>query len=239
MSIVSSLPPIKPVAACALFLRDASYTMLAPPCIPRPQDATMSPVVTAGLLLIFAYLLGSVCSAIIVCRALGLADPRTEGSRNPGTTNVLRIGGKGPAALTLLGDMLKGVVPVLLAAHLGLSPALMASIGVAAFLGHLYPVFFGFEGGKGVATALGVLLALHWPLGLIVVGIWIAAFAATRISSLGAILGFMVAPVLCWFWLPTATFGVLLMSLALLYRHEANIKALLKGEERRFSSKKE
>jgi glycerol-3-phosphate acyltransferase PlsY len=200
----------------------------------------MLPLVLAGLLLIFAYLLGSVCSAIIVCRSLGLPDPRTEGSRNPGTTNVLRIGGKGAAALTLAGDMLKGVIPVLVGHYLGLDPALLAGIGVAAFLGHLYPVFFGFEGGKGVATALGVLLALHWPLGLIVVGIWISAFAATRISSLGAILGFIAAPALCWWLLPGgALWGVLGMSLVLLYRHQANIRALLKGEERRFGSKKE
>ena len=199
----------------------------------------MPTLAVAGLLLIFAYLLGSVCSAIIVCRSLGLPDPRTEGSRNPGTTNVLRIGGKGAAALTLAGDMLKGVLPVLLGHYLKLDPALLAGIGVAAFLGHLYPVFFGFEGGKGVATALGVLLALYWPLGLIVVSIWIAAFAATRISSLGAIIGFVAAPVLCWWLLPGAEGGVLGMSLFLLYRHQANIRALLKGEERRFGSKKE
>lgn len=193
----------------------------------------------AGLLFIFAYLLGSVCSAIIVCQAMRLPDPRTEGSRNPGTTNVLRIGGKGAAALTLAGDMLKGVLPVLLGHYLGLGPALLAGIGFAAFLGHLYPVFFGFEGGKGVATALGVLLALYWPLGLAVIGIWIAAFAATRISSLGAILGFIAAPMLTVWLLPGASAGVLLMSLILLYRHQANIRALLKGEERRFGSKKE
>jgi len=193
----------------------------------------------AGLLFIFAYLLGSVCSAIIVCQAMRLPDPRTEGSRNPGTTNVLRIGGKGAAALTLAGDMLKGVLPVLLGHYLGLGPALLAGIGFAAFLGHLYPVFFGFEGGKGVATALGVLLALYWPLGLGVIGIWIAAFAATRISSLGAILGFIAAPILTAWLLPGASAGVLLMSLILLYRHQANIRALLKGEERRFGSKKE
>lgn len=197
----------------------------------------MSPVITAGLLLIFAYLLGSVCSAIIVCKALGLPDPRTEGSRNPGTTNVLRIGGKGPAALTLLGDMLKGVIPVLVGHYLKLDPAWIAAIGFAAFLGHLYPVFFGFEGGKGVATALGVLLALYWPLGLIVVGIWIAAFASTRISSLGAICGFVAAPIACWYLAPGYLWGTLAMSVILLARHHANIRALLKGEERRFGTK--
>ena len=122
-------------------------------------------------LLISAYLLGSICSAIVVCKALGLADPRTQGSQNPGATNVLRIGGKKAALLTLAGDMFKGVPLVLLAQHLNLTPDLISAIGLAAFLGHLY-VFYKFEGGKGVATALGVLLALHWPLGLVVIGIW-------------------------------------------------------------------
>lgn len=199
----------------------------------------MSPVIIAGLLLIFAYLLGSVSSAIIVCRSLGLPDPRTEGSHNPGTTNVLRLGGKGPAAMTLLGDMLKGVIPVLLGHYLKLDPAWVVGLGLAAFVGHLYPVFFRFEGGKGVATALGVLLALYWPLGLAVIGLWVVAFAASRISSLGAITGFVAAPILCWYLAPGYFWGVLAMSVILLAKHHANIRALLKGEERRFGSKKE
>ena len=198
----------------------------------------MSPDLVATGALIIAYLLGSVCSAIIVCRLLGLPDPRTEGSHNPGTTNVLRIGGKGPAAMTLLGDMLKGVVPVLVARHYQLEPAVVSAVGLAAFLGHLYPVFFRFEGGKGVATALGVLLALHWPLGLIIVGIWVAAFAATRISSLGSIIGFTAAPFIAWHMVPGYMLGIAGMSLLLLARHKPNIIALVKGEERRFGSKK-
>ena len=198
----------------------------------------MSPDLIATGALIIAYLLGSVCSAIIVCRLLGLPDPRTEGSHNPGTTNVLRIGGKGPAAMTLLGDMLKGVVPVLVARHYQLEPAVVSAVGLAAFLGHLYPVFFRFEGGKGVATALGVLLALHWPLGLIIVAIWVAAFAATRISSLGSIIGFTAAPFIAWQMVPGYMLGIAGMSLLLLARHKTNIIALVKGEERRFGSKK-
>ncbi len=198
----------------------------------------MSLDLTAGLLLIFAYLLGSVSSAILVCRALGLPDPREQGSHNPGTTNVLRIGGKGPAALTLLGDMLKGVLPVLLGHYLKMPGDALSAIGFAAFLGHLYPLFFRFEGGKGVATALGVLLALYWPLGLAVTAIWILAFAASRISSLGAISGFIAAPLLCWWLVPGYMLGVFGMSVLLLARHKSNIQALLKGEERRFGSKK-
>ena len=116
-------------------------------------------------LLIAAYLLGSVCSAIIVCKILGLPDPRTQGSSNPGATNVMRIGGKKAAIITLTGDMLKGVPLVLLAQYWQLRPDLISAIGLAAFMGHLYPIYFKFEGGKGVATALGVLLALYWPLG--------------------------------------------------------------------------
>lgn len=199
----------------------------------------MSPDLVATGALIIAYLLGSVCSAIIVCRVLGLPDPRTEGSHNPGTTNVLRIGGKGPAALTLLGDMLKGVVPVLVARHYGLEPAVVSAVGLAAFLGHLYPVFFRFEGGKGVATALGVLFALHWPLGLVVGAIWVTAFAATRISSLGSILGFAAAPFVAWQMVPAYMLGIVGMSLLLLARHKPNIIALVKGQERRFGSKKD
>mgnify|MGYP001627284440 CR=1 FL=1 len=198
----------------------------------------MTPDLVATGALILAYLLGSVSTAIIVCRLLGLPDPRSEGSHNPGTTNVLRLGGKGPAALTLLGDMLKGVVPVLLALHFALEPALVSAVGLAAFLGHLYPVFFRFEGGKGVATALGVLLALHWPLGLAVTGLWVVAFAATRISSVGAIAGFVAAPFIAWQLVPAYMLGVVGMSLLLLARHKPNIIALMKGEERRFGSKK-
>ena len=144
----------------------------------------MSPDLIATGALILAYLLGSVCSAILVCRLLGLPDPRTEGSHNPGTTNVLRIGGKGPAALTLLGDMLKGVVPVLVARHYQLEPAVVSAVGLAAFLGHLYPVFFGFKGGKGVATAAGVLLALNPWLGAATLLTWVS-IAALLVENSG------------------------------------------------------
>lgn len=197
----------------------------------------MSPDLIAIAALILAYLLGSVSAAILVCRAMGLPDPRTDGSRNPGTTNVLRLGGKPAAVLTLTGDMLKGVIPVVVARHYGLDDLTLSAVGLAAFLGHLYPVFFRFEGGKGVATALGVLIALHWALGLAVVGIWVGAFALTRISSVGALTAFVLAPVLTGYFMPEATLGVITMSLLLLWRHRANIKALLNGTERRFGKK--
>lgn len=203
-----------------------------------PEGLSELPLLAIGAL-IFAYLLGSVSTAVIVCQLLGLPDPRSEGSRNPGATNVLRIGGKGPAALTLIGDMLKGVVAVLLAKYgLGLSGAWLAGIGFAAFFGHLFPLFFGFEGGKGVATGLGVLVVLHWPLGLAVMAIWAIAFAASRISSLGAIAGFLAAPFLCFYMVPEYVIGVSLTSAVLILRHHRNIRALIKGEEHRFQLKK-
>lgn len=193
----------------------------------------------AFALLIAAYLLGSVCSAIIVCKLWGLPDPRSQGSSNPGATNVMRIGGKKPALITLAGDMAKGVPLVLLAQHLQLRPDLISAIGLAAFMGHLYPIFFKFEGGKGVATALGVLLALHWPLGLGVIAVWLVMFAAFRISSLSSITAFAVAPVIAWYLVPNYMLGIVGMSILLIARHKTNIKALIKGEERKFGKKKE
>lgn len=194
----------------------------------------MSPDLITCAALILAYLLGSVSAAIIVCRLMGLPDPRTDGSGNPGTTNVLRIGGKPAALMTLAGDMLKGVIPVLLAREYGLDDTWLGAIGVAAFLGHLYPIFFRFEGGKGVATALGVMLTLHWGLGAAVVGLWIAGFALTRISSVGAITAFVAAPLLANWLMPAVLPGVVIMSAMLLARHKANIVALVQGTERRF-----
>lgn len=195
--------------------------------------------ILAFALLIAAYLLGSVCSAIIVCKLWGLPDPRSQGSSNPGATNVMRIGGKKPALITLAGDMAKGVPLVLLAQHLQLRPDLISAIGLAAFMGHLYPIFFKFEGGKGVATALGVLLALYWPVGLAVIGVWLAVFALFRISSLSSITAFAVAPIIAWYLVPSYMLGIVGMSILLIARHKTNIKALLKGEERKFAKKEE
>ena len=195
--------------------------------------------ILAFALLIAAYLLGSVCSAIIVCKLWGLPDPRSQGSSNPGATNVMRIGGKKPALITLAGDMAKGVPLVLLAQHLQLRPDFISAIGLAAFMGHLYPVFFKFEGGKGVATALGVLLALYWPVGLAVIGVWLAVFALFRISSLSSITAFAVAPIIAWYLVPSYMLGIVGMSILLIARHKTNIKALLKGEERKFAKKEE
>lgn len=190
-------------------------------------------MITAALIVLLAYLLGSVSSAIIVCRVMGLPDPRTQGSNNPGATNVLRIGGKKAAAITLVGDSLKGLIPLLAAHALDLGTAGLAATGLAAFLGHLYPVFFGFQGGKGVATALGVQFGLYWPLGLSVAAIWLFMAKVIRISSLSALVSMGVAPfLLWWFWDDPWLIGMqVIISLLLFWRHKTNIHNLLTGAE--------
>jgi glycerol-3-phosphate acyltransferase PlsY len=185
------------------------------------------------LLVVAAYLLGSVSSAILICQAMGLPDPRTQGSENPGATNVLRIGGKKAAAITLLGDSLKGLLPMLAGHLLGAGPATLAATGLAAFLGHLYPIFFGFRGGKGVATALGVQLGLYWPIGLSVAAIWLFTAKVLRISSLSALVSMALAPLLVWiFWPEPALIGAQVLITAILFwRHRSNIRNLLSGKE--------
>ena len=188
-----------------------------------------------SLLVLAAYLLGSVSSAILVCRALGLPDPRTQGSNNPGATNVLRIGGKKAAAITLVGDSLKGVIPMVAAHLLGMGPAVLAAVGLAAFLGHLYPVFFGFRGGKGVATALGVQIGLWWPIGLTVAAIWLFVAKVLKVSSLSALVSMALAPIVVWaFWPERVLIGMQLVVTGILFwRHRSNIRNLISGTEER------
>ena len=185
------------------------------------------------LLVVLGYLAGSISTAILVCRAMGLPDPRSEGSRNPGATNVLRFGGKKAAAITLAGDFLKGLLPVLLARWVGLEDIGLALTALAAFLGHLYPVFFGFEGGKGVATAFGAILGLSWPVALADLVTWLLMAFLVRISSLSALTAAVLAPVFGgWFGLPFAYNAAILMMAALLvWRHRSNIRNLLAGAE--------
>ena len=195
---------------------------------------------TMNLLLIAAgYLLGSLSSAIIICRLLGLPDPRSQGSGNPGATNVLRIGGKKAAAAALLGDMLKGLIPVLVAKLLGADIAIQAAVAIAAFLGHLYPVFFGFQGGKGVATALGVLLGIYWPVGLLTIATWLVIAKVFKISSLAALLAILVTPLYIWWLIPNESLliAMLFMGTLLFWRHRSNIKGLLAGTEGKIGGK--
>ncbi|MBX9609831.1 MAG: glycerol-3-phosphate 1-O-acyltransferase PlsY [Gammaproteobacteria bacterium] len=190
-------------------------------------------------LVVVAYLMGSVSTAVLVCRALGVADPREVGSRNPGATNVLRHAGKGAAAVTLLGDAAKGLVPVLIGHALGLEFTWLAAVGLAAFLGHLYPVFYGFVGGKGVATFIGVTLALDWRLGANFVGVWLAMAFALRWSSLAALVATASMPLVAWrLGAPSAAVGLVVAMCALVYwRHRGNIQNLLNGTEKKIGQK--
>jgi glycerol-3-phosphate acyltransferase PlsY len=191
------------------------------------------------LLVVAAYLLGSVSSAILVCRAMGLPDPRTQGSENPGATNVLRIGGKKAAAITLLGDFLKGLIPVLIGRLLEVEPLGLALIAMAAFLGHLYPLFFGFKGGKGVATALGVILGLFWQVALAALLTWLVVAKVFKISSLSALIAAVLTPLYCWLLAPQLEYMVMLsvMSLLLIWRHRSNIRNLVSGAEGKIGKK--
>jgi len=204
------------------------------------ENANMDLSMTELGLIVAAYLIGSISSAIIVCRLMGLPDPRSEGSNNPGATNVLRIGGKKAAAITLLGDMLKGVLPVAAGHLFDVSTLTFALAAMAAFLGHLYPVFFGFKGGKGVATALGTQFGLHWGIGLAVAGIWLFMAKVVKISSLSALVSMALAPVIIyWIW-PADELIVMqiIMSIILFWRHKSNIQRLISGEESLIGKKK-
>jgi glycerol-3-phosphate acyltransferase PlsY len=201
------------------------------------QPALTGEVALAALA---AYCLGSVSFAILVSRLMTLPDPRSYGSRNPGATNVLRSGNKAAAALTLLGDGGKGWLAVWLAWLVFGTPQAAAAAGLAAFLGHLFPVFHRFQGGKGVATAAGVLLALDWRLGLGTIATWAIIAAFLRYSSLAALIAAVFAPIaavfLLGFGVEAAT--VLPMSALLIWRHKQNISRLLSGTEPRLGAKK-
>lgn len=196
-----------------------------------------------------AYLLGSLAFAVIVSRVMGLSDPRTFGSKNPGATNVLRSGSKKAAIVTLLLDALKGLVPVLLVnlfgERFGLGANTLALAAVAAFLGHLYPVFFRFEGGKGVATFIGVVFGIHWLLGVATGLTWIVVAFFFRYSSLASLVAAIFAPVyylfgdrLAWYAETPVAVALFVMALFLWWRHRANIQRLLAGKESRLGSKK-
>lgn len=196
-------------------------------------------MVVAIALISAGYLVGSIASAVLTCRIMGLPDPRAEGSGNPGTTNVLRLGGKRAAAITLGGDMLKGLLPVLLGSAVAPSPWIVAATGLAAFIGHLYPVFFGFKGGKGVATALGVFCGFSWLIGAAVLGTWLIVAIALRYSSLSALAAALLAP--CYAILmhlsPAYVVGVATMSVLLILRHRSNIQRLIAGKESKIGDK--
>ena len=188
---------------------------------------------------IAGYLIGSISSAVIVSRLMGLPDPRQEGSGNPGATNVLRLGGKLAAALTLIGDILKGAIPVLIAASLTAEPMAIALAGAGSFFGHLFPVFFGFKGGKGVATALGVFLAINPFIALSLTLTWLTIAIIFRFSSLAAIISSASAPLWAWWFDSSDVYIVLAFALAiiLVWRHSENIKRLIAGTESKIGKK--
>lgn len=198
-------------------------------------------MLTAFILL--AYLLGSISFGVLSSWIFQLPDPRTYGSKNPGATNVLRSGKKAAAAFTLLGDAGKGWISVALAQHfmpaLGLGDKAIAAVALAVFLGHLFPVFMRFKGGKGVATAVGVLLGFNVWMGLLAISIWIMVAAIWRISSLAALVAAAFAPVYAVFFLgfEASTLAVLIMSLMLIWRHKSNIASLIAGQETRLGKR--
>lgn len=189
--------------------------------------------------MLVAYLFGSLSSAIIISRACRLPDPRQAGSGNPGTTNVLRLAGKKFAAWVLLGDFLKGLIPVLLAKFIHVPEIFLGWIALAAVIGHIFPVFFQFKGGKGVATSAGVLFALYWPLGLLVLLTWISTAVIFRYSSLAALLANLLAPLFAWgFNQSSLVLPMTVLMLIIFWRHYENIQRLWRGTETKIGQSK-
>ena len=196
------------------------------------------------LMVIGAYLLGSINSAIIVSKAFSLPDPRNLGSGNPGATNVLRTGNKLAAVITLAGDLLKGMLPVIAVDLLTANAPLVAATGIAALLGHMYPLYYGFKGGKGVATTLGVLLGFDWLLGVLWIALWLFTALIFRYSSLAALVATALILIISWFWHDNNLgniwlfISMIIITLFVYWRHRSNIKNLLDGTETRIGKSK-
>lgn len=185
-----------------------------------------------ALFIIIAYLCGSINFAILLCKLTGRPDPRNQGSGNPGATNVLRYGGKPLALMVILGDALKGVIPVLLARAFHIDGIALSLVALAAVLGHMYPIFFRFQGGKGVATTLGVILALSWLVGLLVIATWILVAVIFRLSSLASLVAIILLPLYLYLVSETAfIWPMVIMAIIVVIRHKANIGRLLQGKE--------
>jgi glycerol-3-phosphate acyltransferase PlsY len=189
------------------------------------------------LIILFAYLVGSVSSGIIVSQIFNLPDPRTIGSKNPGATNVMRSGNKKAAIFTLLGDLLKAILVLAIAEYLGFNDLIIVCVALAVLIGHIYPIFYKFQGGKGVATAIGILIALNFQLALIVASIWLLVFGIWRYSSLAAIVAAISAPIIAIFILRDQSLYCIaftLITIIILFKHQANIRKLLSGTELKF-----
>nr|WP_218057056.1 glycerol-3-phosphate 1-O-acyltransferase PlsY [Gilliamella apicola] len=183
------------------------------------------------LMIIIAYLGGSLSGAIIISRIMHLPDPSEHGSHNPGATNILRLNGKLPAIFVLIFDMLKGAIPVYIAYRLGVTPFFLGIIGIFACLGHIFPCFFHFRGGKGVATALGMMIPIGFDFTACFILTWLLALLITGYSSVAAIVGFLMAPFYVWLFRPELTLPVSMLSCLIIIRHNSNIARLLKGDE--------
>lgn len=181
--------------------------------------------------MLLAYLLGSISSAILICKMVGLPDPRTEGSHNPGATNVLRIGGRWAALAVLILDILKGMLPVWFGYYLGLLPFELGMVALGACLGHIFPIYYKFKGGKGVATAFGAIAPIGWGVVGSMLGTWLLVFLISGYSSLSAVISALLLPLYVWWFKPEFTFPVALVCCLLIYRHHANIQRLWRGEE--------
>ncbi len=191
--------------------------------------------------MVVGYLVGSVCSAVIVCRMFSLPDPRTEGSKNPGATNILRIAGPKCAITVLIADMLKGFLPVFLAKLLGANAHTLGLICLAAVMGHMFPLFFKFKGGKGVATALGALLGFHWLLGGMVIATWLAVILLSRYSSLAAVVAIVFAPFYSLFVIQnmSAFIPLAIITMFVVYKHHGNLTRLADGTEPKIKLKRD
>lgn len=183
------------------------------------------------LMILSAYLIGSISSAVIVCRLFSLDDPRFRGSGNPGTTNVYRLGGWIPAMLTLLFDVLKGMLPVWGSYYLGFDPLILAIVAMAACLGHIYPLYFEFKGGKAVATALGAMFPIAWEMAILLIVTWLLVFVVTRVSSLAALITVSLAPIYAFVIKPQYTVPAIMLAALIIWRHRTNIVRLWRGEE--------
>ena len=186
------------------------------------------------------YLVGSVSTAIITCKLMGLEDPRSVGSNNPGATNVLRHGGKKAAIITLIGDMLKGLVPVIAVTMIEPAAGAIALTGLGAFLGHVFPVYYGFKGGKGVATFYGVLLGFSWMAGIAALLVWLLTAFVSKLSSLSALVSALSAPFILWYssHSPELTLMLGLMTALLFWRHRSNVRNIIDGKEHKIGVKK-
>lgn len=199
------------------------------------MDISLSQLATLMLSVLGAYLLGSICTAVLVCRLMGLPDPRCQGSGNPGATNVLRTGNRVAALLTLLGDMFKGLVPVLVVRVLGGEEGLVGAVAVAVVLGHMFPAFFHFQGGKGVATLMGVLFGIAPLLGLAWSLTWLLVAVLFRYSSLAALVATLLSPVYTYVLLasPALSLAMVVLVVAIFWRHRDNLRKLINGTESR------